>query len=243
MHHVWGRMTHLPNGFSPRPEQQAVLLDLDGTLVASQGGIVGSMHQALHDLGHVMDPARNLSWVIGPPLHDALARLLAEFGDDRVSQAVERYKHHYEGGGLFDSPLFPGIQDAVEQLAASGRRLFLATSKPVHTAQRILDARGLTPLFAGLYGARPDDSGAEKPELIARLLQRERVDPGLAVMVGDRRFDIAGAHVNRLRAIGVLWGYGGRAELEEAGADELVETPEGLVRAVEMQLAASTAHA
>ena len=224
------------------PEQQAVLLDLDGTLVASHGGIIGSMHQALHDLGHGMDPARDLTWVIGPPLHDVMARLLEEFEDDRVSQAVERYKHHYEGGGLFDSPLYPGIQAAVEQLAASGRRLFLATSKPVHTACRILDARGLSSLFTGMYGARPDDSGAEKPDLIAGLLQRERLDPELAVMVGDRRFDIAGANANRVRAIGALWGYGGREELEKAGADELVETPDGLVQAVQTQLAASSAH-
>ena len=227
---------------SPRREQQAVLLDLDGTLVASHNGIIGAMHQALHDLGHDMDPARDLTWVIGPPLHDIMARLLGEFGDDRVGQAVERYKHHYEGGGLFDSPLFPGIQLAVEQLAASGRRLFLATSKPVHTAHRILDARVLSPLFEGLYGARPDDSGAEKPELIAGLLQREAIAPEHAVMVGDRRFDIAGAHANRMRAIGALWGYGGRAELEEAGADALVDAPDGLVEAVDTQLAASAAH-
>jgi phosphoglycolate phosphatase len=228
-------MTHL----SRPAARQAVLLDLDGTLVASRDGIVSCLRLALRDLGHEPDLSRDLSWVVGPPLHDIVARLLAEFGDDRHEDAIARYKVHYEGGGLFESPLFPGIVEALDTLAASGRRLFLATSKPVHTARRILDARGLTPYFTDLYGARPDDSGAEKPELIADLLAREAIDPWQAVMVGDRRFDISGAHANGVRALGVLWGYGGREELEAAGADALVASTDLLVPAIEAQLTAA----
>lgn len=223
-------------------QSEAVLLDLDGTLVASRDGIVASIRLAFADLGHEIRPGLDLTWVVGPPLHDIMSRLLADFGDDRTSAAVARYRHHYEGGGLFESPLFPGIRDALEQLSASGRRLFLATSKPVHTARRILDAHGVTPLFAGLYGAQPDDSGAEKPELIARLLKQEAVDPRHAVMVGDRRFDISGAQANRIRSIGVLWGYGGRDELEAAGADMLIGSTDLMVPAIGMELAASADH-
>ena len=68
-----------------------------------------------------------------------------------------------------------------------------------------------------------------KPELIADILTREGVAASEAVMVGDRRYDITGAHANGMRAIGVLWGYGSRAELEQAGADALAETPEALL--------------
>ena len=56
--------------------------------------------------------------------------------------------------------------------------------------------------------------------IIADALRRSGTD-GPAVMVGDRRFDVAGAHENGLPAIGVLYGYGGREELENAGADYL----------------------
>ena len=54
---------------------------------------------------------------------------------------------------------------------------------------------------------------------------------GHTVMIGDRSFDITGAHANDLRAVGVLWGYGGSAELEQAGADALAERPEELLEA------------
>lgn len=235
------RMVHpvTPKAQSALRAATAVLLDLDGTLVASRDGIVRCLRQALRDLGHAPDPERDLTWVVGPPLHDIAARLLDEFGDDRVPLLMERYRHHYEAGGLFESPLFPGIRQALDRLAGAGHRLVLCTSKPLHTARLIVDARGIAGLFDGLYGAGPDDGGAEKSELIARLLQAEAIDPRRAVMVGDRRYDIAGAHANRVRALGVLWGYGGREELDEAGADGLVEAPTQLVGAVREQLAAS----
>ncbi len=226
---------------APASEPRAVLLDLDGTLVASRDGIVRCLRQALRDLGHVPDPGRDLTWVVGPPLHDIVARLLLEFGDDRHGLAIERYRHHYEGGGLFESPLFPGIREALERLAGAGHRLILCTSKPLHTARRIVEARGIAGLFGGFYGARPDDGGAEKTELVARLLAEQAIDPRRAVMVGDRRFDIAGAHANRVRALGVLWGYGGRDELEAAGADGLVEAPALLAAAVSEHLARASA--
>ena len=222
---------------------QAVLLDLDGTLLASRDGIIACLRSALRQLGHEPDPAEDLDWVIGPPLPDVMARLLGGYGDDRIDAAVVAYRAHYESSGMLDSPLFPGVPALMDQLAASGRRVFLATSKPVHLARRILASRGLTGYFAGFYGARPDDTGAEKPELIADLVAREGVDPRHSVMVGDRRYDISGAHANGVRAIGALWGYGGRAELEEAGADALAASPAGLFEVIEHQLASAALHA
>ncbi len=221
---------------------QAVLLDLDGTLIASRDGIIVCLRAALRELGHELDPAEDLDWVIGPPLPDVMARLLGSLGDDRIEAAIVAYRQHYSSSGMMESPLFPGIQAFMDQLAGSGRRVFLATSKPLHLARSILELRGLTRYFNGFYGARPDDTGAEKPELIASLVAQEGVDPRHSVMVGDRRYDITGAHANGIRGIGALWGYGGREELEAAGADALAETPDELFRVIEEQLTAAALH-
>ncbi len=221
---------------------EAVLLDLDGTLIASRDGIIACLRAALHELGHEPDPGEDLDWVIGPPLPDVMARLLGQFGDDRIDAAVVAYRGQYDRSGMLQSPLFPGVQAFMDRLAGSGRRVFLATSKPVHLARKILGLRGLTDYFEGFYGARPDDTGAEKPELIADLVSRERVDPRRSVMVGDRRYDISGAHANGIRAIGALWGYGGREELEQAGADALAASPAELFEVIEAQFAAVSLH-
>ena len=226
-----------------RRHAEAVLLDLDGTLIASRDGIVSCLRAALGELG--LEPAADqpLDWVIGPPLPDVMRRLLQDAGPERIEAAMRAYRAHYDRTGMQESPLFAGIQAFMDELAASGRLVFLATSKPLHLARRILELRGLTGYFDGFYGARPDDSGAEKPELIARLVANEAIDPSRSVMVGDRRYDVTGAHANTMRAIGVLWGYGGREELREAGADALAEGPEELFSLIEAQLSAAARRA
>jgi phosphoglycolate phosphatase len=61
-----------------------------------------------------------------------------------------------------------------------------------------------------------------KPELLAHILSEHRITFTHGLMVGDRRYDISGAHAVGMRGVGVLWGYGTRDELEGAGADRLV---------------------
>ena len=78
-----------------------------------------------------------------------------------------------------------------------------------------------------VYGAELDGARSHKPELVAHIVARERLDPARTVMLGDRHHDVAGARENGLRSLGITYGYGDRAELEAAGAtwvcDDLVE--------------------
>ena len=209
------------------------LLDLDGTLTDSRPGILGSLRQALRELGHAPDPDENLDWVIGPPMEQSIGRLLARWGDPRESEAVARYRRIYAAGGLYDNAVYPGIVPALEAFAAGGWTLLVATAKRTRYALPILRHFGLAAHFRAIYGS--EDGGHEggplldtKPELLAHVLAEQRFAPGHAVMIGDRRHDIEGARANGMRAIGVAWGYGGVAELREAGADAIAARPEDL---------------
>ena len=209
-----------------------VLLDLDGTLIDSKPGIVASFNAALQALGHRPDPSFDLTFVIGPVLTDVMGEVLAHYGDARVDEAVAAYRRHYGEVGLFDVAPYDGIAALLASLKAAGLRLFLATSKRTAFAVRILDHLGMSDRFDGIAGSEPHGSRDGKPELIADILRRETIRADEAIMVGDRRYDIAGAHANDLRAVGVLWGYGARQELEEAGADLLVAAPADLQAAL-----------
>jgi phosphoglycolate phosphatase len=208
-----------------------ILLDLDGTLVDSQPGIEASCRAALAALGYVPDPALDVAAMIGPPIEDIMQVLLAPYGDDRIAQGVAAYRADYGARGLFSSQPYPGVEAALNALRDAGAQLILATSKRREFAQRILGHIGSEPLFTAVHGSEPGGALDHKPELIAYIIQRHGLDPARCVMVGDRRYDISGAHANRVRALGVLWGYGSREELEAAGADALVVDPQELAAA------------
>ncbi len=210
----------------------SVLLDLDGTLVDSRPGILASYRAALHALGHEPDETFDIRQVIGPPLEDAMRVLLQPYGDDRVDEALAAYRQHYSESGFLGSEPYPGIVQSIEQMKRSGLRLHLATSKRVDFAIRILGHWKLAAYFDGIDGSLPDGALAHKPELLAHVLARYGLSPSQSLMVGDRRYDISGAHAVGMRGLGVLWGYGTRDELETAGADQLVDSPADLTRTV-----------
>src|SRR5215475_6714323 len=211
---------------------RSVLLDLDGTLIDSEPGILASCLAALRARGHEPDETLDIRRSIGPPLEDVMQVLLQRFGDDRVGEAVADYRQHYGESGLLGSEPYPGIGSALEEMQQAGLRLYLATSKREIFASRILHHLGLATYFDGIHGSVPGGGLDHKPELLAHVLLRHNLLPSRSLMVGDRRHDISGAHAVGMRALGVLWGYGSRDELETAGADQLVESSVDLARAV-----------
>lgn len=210
----------------------SVLLDLDGTLVDSYPGILASCIAALRALGHEADETLDLRRIIGPPLEDMMQILLQSYGDNRVGEAVAAYRQHYGESGFLGSVPYPGIGNSLEEMKRTGLRIYLATSKRVIFASRILDHLNLATYFDGIHGSVPGGELDRKPELLAHILSRHSLSPSLSLMVGDRRYDISGAHAAGIRGLGVLWGYGTRDELETAGADQLVDSPADLARAV-----------
>ena len=143
---------------------------------------------------------------------------------------------------LLDSYLSPnGIPAALETMRGKGNRLFVATSKPHVFARPILEHFGLADRFHAIHGSELDGRNDDKADLIAMICREHAIDPTKAVMIGDRKFDVAGAMANQLPCVGVLWGYGTREELVGAGAATVVETPRALASAVERVLAAGRA--
>ena len=208
--------------------QPTILFDLDGTLTDSRAGIVGCLHRAMRTLGHPIDEAKDLTWAIGPPTEVMFGQLLAPFGDTDIDRAVTLYRSCYDERGWRENTPYDGIAAALDAFAATGMPLFVATSKRVDFARRIVAHFGFGQ-FQAVYGAEPGGVRSHKPELIEWILQEHDIDPARAVMIGDRSYDITGAHANGLRAIGVPWGYGTRAELEQAGADRIAESPAELL--------------
>jgi len=203
-----------------------VLFDLDGTLTDPREGFVASVRHALLQLGRSAPSDSELACHIGPPLEDTLALLLGSTNDrGEVEAAVALYRQRYAAEGILENCVYPGIPSALTKLQALGMSLYVATSKPLVFAERILEHFGLRKFFRVVYGSELDGTRSNKRDLIAYILDREKMSPHSTHMVGDRARDIVGAKANAVRSIGALWGYGSREELTAAGATALCEQP------------------
>ncbi|RYG48763.1 HAD family hydrolase [bacterium] len=212
--------------------QSAVLFDLDGTLTDPKPGITGCISYALEKLGHPSLPPDDLVWCIGPPLAMSFPTLLGSDDPELVTRAIGHYRERFTDIGLYENEVYDGVPEMLATLQEGGYRLFVATSKPLPYAVRILDHFGLGHHFEAVFGSGFDGSLSDKGDLLAHALRKSDLDPAHAIMVGDRMHDVSGARRAGLDCLGVLYGYGGESELREAGAVALCAAPADVTRRV-----------
>ena len=203
---------------------RCIFFDLDGTLTDSGPGITASVAYALRKLGVEPPEPEQLRPFIGPPLLWSFAHFCG-FDEEKCREGVRLYREYFTAGGMFENSVYPGIPAALEKLRAAGFRLAVATSKPELFSRQIIGHFSLDGYFEAVCGAAMDESRTEKADVIRYALDTLGVKAEESLMVGDREHDVLGAKAVGVSCLGVLWGYGGREELEKAGAAALVDTP------------------
>jgi len=209
-----------------------ILFDLDGTLTDPRDGIVRCIQYALKRLGLEPRSEEELVQFIGPPLRESFCELLNTTDEAALARAVNVYRERYSTIGLLENALYAGIPEALSALRERGDALFVATSKPELYAQQILEHFGLAGYFRSIWGCELDGTRADKGDLIAHLLEQEKLSSRDTVMVGDRVHDAVGARANAVVPVGVLWGYGDEQELVNAQCRVLLRTPAELAQLV-----------
>ncbi len=197
-----------------------ILFDLDGTLTDPALGITNSVKYALGKFG-IEAERRELYKFIGPPLVDSFMEFYG-FDYEKAVKALEYYREYFSVKGIFENSIFEGVEEMLESLKANGKKVILATSKPEKYAVQILEHFKIEKYFDFVAGATMDEKRNRKEEVIEYAINEFAIkDTEKAVMVGDRKYDIEGAHAFDLKAVGVLFGYGSAEEL--ADADYLAE--------------------
>lgn len=194
-----------------------ILFDLDGTLTDSEPGITGCAARALKKMGFPVPPQETLRKFIGPPLWASFVNYCG-LTAEQAEKAVVLYRETYNVTGAFQNAPYPGILPLLEELKEKRIPMAVATSKPENIARPVLDHFHLTPFFDFIAAPDENEHSSNKGTLIRAALTACRAVPGQAVMVGDTRFDAAGAREAGTRFIGVLYGFGTREEMEREGA-------------------------
>ncbi|HLZ64201.1 MAG TPA: HAD family hydrolase [Ktedonosporobacter sp.] len=207
---------------------QVLLFDLDGTLTDSGPGITKSVQYALAQFGIIEPDLAVLAPFVGPPLTDSFQNRYG-FDEAQAQQALQLYREHFAGGGMYDNAVYPGIPELLETLAGQGKRLMIATSKPTYFAEPILAHFQLDRYFERIAGSSLEGKLSEKAEVIASLLaEYPEIDRRKVVMIGDRKHDIIGARDNGIDSIAVNYGYAVPGELQAAAPTYLVHTVQEL---------------
>lgn len=235
-----------------------ILFDLDGTLTDSKPGITRCVQHALYKMGIEEPDLDKLVPFIGPPLLDSFHEFYG-FDEQQGKQAIGYYRERFNAVGIFENEVYPGVENLLADLKASGKKLAVASSKPEVYVERILEHFGLRAYFDVVVGSGLDGSRMRKEEVVEEALRcllpeqlfREMMDRksrsadsrmaekcdgkyhDAVVMVGDRRFDVEGAREYQIASVGVDYGYALPGELAKAGADVIVETVEELGKALQ----------
>lgn len=199
-----------------------LLFDLDGTLLDTYEGVARSVVYALKSLGKAIPDRKELRRYLGPPLSDSFEKIAGLRGGE-IERAVLAYRERYETVGVYEYRFFEEVLPTLEKLRERGFVLAVATSKPTEFAELVLKDAGLYDAFDFIGGATKTGERTRKEQVIAYVLRSLDIsDRSEVLMIGDRDNDVYGAKANDIACCGALFGYGGRTELVQSGAELLI---------------------
>ncbi len=204
-------------------KQKVILFDLDGTITDPKIGITKSFQYALQHFGIQVDNLDALEPVIGPPLKKSFSEFY-HLPEEQIESAIEKYRERFSTVGLYENEIYDGMENLLKELSEAGYTLEIASSKPTVFVEKICEHFKIKQYFTHIVGSFLDGRRGEKEEVVEEAIRLSKATPDHIIMVGDRIYDVIGAHKKEIAVIGVSYGYGGRQELEEAGADVIVDT-------------------
>lgn len=205
-----------------------IAFDLDGTLTDPARGLILGFVYCFKKLGIPYENEKSLRKYIGPSLYEEWQEDFG-FTPDEANAAIEVFREYYNIYGWWDNTMYDGIPEMLESLRRAGKKVVLATSKPLDTAKKVLELFGLTKYFDFIGGAVSHQND-QKWQVLNRSLSSVGVDlsdrDSLAkcILVGDRKYDAEGAKIAGIDSMGVLYGHGTKEEMEASGFTYLVES-------------------
>ena len=211
---------------------EVIAFDLDGTLSDPARGLIQGFVYCFKKLGLPYDNEESLRKYIGPSLYEEWQEDFG-FTPDEANDAIEVFREYYNIYGWWDNTMYDGIPEMLASLKAAGKKVVLATSKPLDTAKKVLELFGLTEYFDFIGGAVSHQND-QKWQVLNWSLTSVGIDINdpeslkKCVMIGDRKYDAEGAKICGVDSIGVLYGHGSDEEMQTSGFTYLVETVEDI---------------
>lgn len=205
------------------------IFDFDGTLSDTIPGVKNSVKYALSCYGIEETDDKKLDYFVGPPLYESFTKLYSA-DDETANGMIEKYRERYREKACEESTLYDGVKDMLDALRCKGKKLAIASSKPLPFVESISKALGIYEYFDFISAEAFNHIHSDKCALINDALKALNFsDKSKAIMTGDRFYDIEGANKAGIDSAGALYGFGEEEELTAAGATYLLSAPSDLI--------------
>ncbi|THF52127.1 HAD-IA family hydrolase [Allorhizobium terrae] len=211
-----------------------VLFDCDGTLVDSASTIHETMRRTFLHFNKPEPALSATKSIMGLTLDIAIARMDNKpHVDDEALAMMAYYKSLFtevrQASDYREPPLFDGIRNVVERLAAQEAILIGAvTGKSRRGLDAILDVHGFRPHF--IVSRTADDCPSKPhPAMVTECCDETGMRPEQTIVIGDAIYDMQMAKSAGAKAIGVSWGSASVEQLLATGADIVVHQPHDLL--------------
>jgi phosphoglycolate phosphatase len=202
----------------------AVVFDLDGTLIDSAADIARALNEAMSANGLSCFSLEQVKEMIGGGVVKLLERALAAQGAPvrRAVPIAAEFLDFYAAVAMAETALYPGAEEQLSRLAAAGVKIGLCTNKPQTISERILRELGIDGYFSSVVGGRDDMPRKPHPAPLQAVMDELGSVPTRSLMVGDSSADVGAARALGLRVAVASYGYS-KVPVRELGADMVID--------------------
>jgi phosphoglycolate phosphatase len=204
----------------------SAIVDLDGTLVDTIGDFDAALNRTHAELGLPPIERGAILRMVGKGSGHLVRSALAHVGADAAlfDQAMARYQAHYAEVNGLHSEVYAGAREGLGALAEAGMRLVCLTNKPTAFAKALLEAKGLSRFFEGVYGGDLFERNKPDPLPIVKTCEVLGTPPARTLVIGDSSNDARAARAAGCPVILVTYGYNHGEPVREVDADGFVDS-------------------
>lgn len=211
-----------------------IIFDFDGTLGDTRKTIVTTMHMTIEEIRLQERSEAACASTIGLPLADCFRTLFPDLEETLVTRCVETYRRIFNVNMRNIKPQsFKGVVETLSILCEKGVKLTIASSRSHVSLVELTHDMGITDYISYLIGADDVKEAKPKPEPVLNTLAAMQFSANETLVVGDMAVDILMGANAGAKTCGVTWGNGSREELQQAGADYIIDSMEELLGIVD----------
>lgn len=218
-----------------KPRFDAVMFDLDGTLLDTLADIAAAGNHAMQQVGRPGYPLSDYRHLAGQGAPWLIEQALGPDHQHLRDAALAEFKAYQLARGIDQTQPYPGIPEMLDEMARRKLILAVLSNKPDRATQHAVTMKLGRWSFASVHGHQESLPLKPDPTSALTIAGKLKIAPDRWLYLGDTRIDMLTAKSAGFFALGVAWGFRSQQELRDAGADRIISHPSQAIEWLDAQ--------